>query len=159
MRDDISLLRAHAEDWIRVMQLAHPMISTINRLSAEGQNLRWVHSLERGCVANWGALIATPDLVTQSKVQRALSESSCPSCLTVKLVGNAHVSKWPPGLSTLEVRRANRRYCESYQCRKIPGEQAIVIMAVDNSHMNGNMVLEPGLLIIFSYGIDVPNQP
>lgn len=93
MREDISLLRAHAEDWIRVMQLAHPMISTINRLSAEGKKLRWVHSLERGCVANWGALIATPDLVTQSKVQRALRESSCPSCLTIKLVGNAHVSR------------------------------------------------------------------
>ena len=38
--------------------------------------------------------------------------------------------------------------------RKIPGKQAVVVMACDNQHIGEEMILEPGLVMIFAHGIE-----
>ncbi len=70
----------------------------------------------------------------------------------------------------IETRQDNRKYYESYVCRRIIGKQAVIILSCDNRHMNESMgkkifekknlfiylfilVLEPGLVIIFSHGV------
>ena len=83
---------------------------------------------------------------------------------------NAHERRWPPGLQTLETRQMNRRYdltcdleslhwklCrqyEQYTARRIPGKQAVVVMACDNTHISDDMILEPGIVMIFAHGIE-----
>ncbi|CAF5148185.1 unnamed protein product, partial [Rotaria socialis] len=42
---------------------------------------------------------------------------------------------------------------ESYVCRRIIGEQAIVVLSCDNRHMNQSMISEPGIVMIFSHGV------
>lgn len=162
MEENVSL--THTEDCIRATRYAHPVFPT-NDLSDEAQNLRWLHSIQRARVTNWDYLIVDPDSIMQNRVKRALSVSGCPPRLAIELAKNSHVERWPPGLCSLEIRRTyprgimpNRRHYENYYCRKIPGEQAIVITAFDNPHMNDDMVLEPGLVMIFSHGIDVTKQ-
>lgn len=34
------------------------------------------------------------------------------------------------------------------------GKQAVVVMACDNAHMNEDMLLKPGLVMIFAHGIE-----
>lgn len=67
---------------------------------------------------------------------------------------NAHESRWPPGLLTLETRQINRRLYEKYVCRRVPNKQAVVVMAIDNMHMCDDLILEPGLVMIFAHGIE-----
>ena len=87
-------------------------------------------------------------------IKRALSESGCPPHIIQDLMENAHERRWPPGLSSLEIRQLNRRQYENYVCRRIPGKQAVTVMACDNGHMSPDMVLEPGLIMIFAHGVE-----
>ena len=48
----------------------------------------------------------------------------------------------------------NRRQYENYICKRVPGKQAVVVMACDNHHMNDDMLLDPGLVMIFAHGIE-----
>ena len=48
----------------------------------------------------------------------------------------------------------NRRQYEQYVCRRIANKQAVVVMACDNMHMSDDMILEPGLVMIFAHGIE-----
>ena len=41
-----------------------------------------------------------------------------------------------------------------YVCRRVPNKQAVVVMACDNAHMSDDMILEPGLVMIFAHGIE-----
>ncbi|XP_017586949.1 PREDICTED: E3 ubiquitin-protein ligase NRDP1 [Corvus brachyrhynchos] len=63
-------------------------------------------------------------------------------------------SQRPQGLATLETRQMNRRYYENYVAKRIPGKQAVVVMACENQHMGEDMVLEPGLVMIFAHGVE-----
>ena len=116
-------------------------------------------------------------------IKRALSESGCPPHIIQDLMENAHERRWPTGLSSLEIRQLNRRQYENYICRRIPGKQAVAgnfflnlnsffdhpteivnvfiysvtlvaVMACDNGHMNPDMILEPGLIMIFAHGVE-----
>ena len=87
-------------------------------------------------------------------IKRALSESGCPPHIIQDLMENAHERRWPTGLSSLEIRQLNRRQYENYVCRRIPGKQAVAVMACDNGHMNPEMILEPGLIMIFAHGVE-----
>ena len=49
---------------------------------------------------------------------------------------------------------AFRRQYEQYVCKRIPGKQAVVVMACDNTHISDDMILEPGLVMIFAHGIE-----
>ena len=51
-------------------------------------------------------------------------------------------------------RQANRRKYEEYVTKRVPGKQAIVIMASENEHMGDSMVVAPGLAMIFAHGVE-----
>ena len=36
----------------------------------------------------------------------------------------------------------------------ITGKQAVVVMACDNRHMAEDMIMEPGLVMIFAHGVE-----
>ncbi|XP_023232739.1 E3 ubiquitin-protein ligase NRDP1 isoform X2 [Centruroides vittatus] len=149
-RRELNLLK----ECIRAIRLSSPSIPAIVESIEQDEVVRWASSLQRARVTRWGGMISTPDAVLQSMVRRALSESGCPPHIINDLMENAHERRWPPGLSTLETRQMNRRYYENYVCKRIPGKQAVVVMACDNSHMNADMLLEPGLVMIFAHGIE-----
>lgn len=114
----------------------------------------WMRSLSRARVTRWGGMISTPDVNLQELVRKAMIDSHCPLSLANELMENSHERRWPPGLSTLEIRQINRRYYDRYVCRKIPGQQAVIAFACENHHINEDMMLEPGLVMIFAHGIE-----
>ena len=116
--------------------------------------MRWSGTLPRARVTRWGGMISTPDAVLQAMIKRSLQESGCPGHIVNELMENAHERRWPPGLQTLETRQMNRRQYEQYVCKRIPGKQAVVVMACDNTHISDDMILEPGLVMIFAHGIE-----
>ena len=106
-------------------------------------------------------MISTPDTDLQAQIRRSLADSGIPSPnvngqsqMLDDLMANAHERRWPPGLLTLETRQMNRRQYEQYVCRRVPGRQAVVVMACDNAHMSDDMICEPGLVMIFAHGIE-----
>ena len=121
----------------------------------------WCNSLPRAKVTRWGGMISTPDTDLQAQIRRSLADSGIPSTnvngqsqMLDDLMANAHERRWPPGLLTLETRQMNRRQYEQYVCRRVPGRQAVVVMACDNAHMSDDMICEPGLVMIFAHGIE-----
>ncbi|XP_036307377.1 E3 ubiquitin-protein ligase NRDP1-like [Pipistrellus kuhlii] len=116
--------------------------------------LRWVSSLQPARVTRWGGMISTPDAGLQAAIERSLLDSGCPAPLVGELIQNAHERSWPQGLATLETRQTNRRCYKNYVAKRIPGRQAVVVMACENRHMGEGMVREPGLIMIFSQGVE-----
>ena len=111
-------------------------------------------TLKMAKVKRWGGMISTPDNILQAIIKRALVDSGCPPHLVNELMFNSHERKWPQGLSTLETRQTNRRKYEMYIPRRIPGKQAIVIMACENEHMGEALIMSPGIVMIFAHGIE-----
>lgn len=113
-------------------------------------------------------------------IKRALSESGCPPHILDDLMENCHERRWPRGLCSLETRQENRRIYDNYVCRRIPGEwgfciismlftnvpfpntnvshsagkQAVLVLSCDNAHMAEDVMVEPGLVMIFAHGIE-----
>ncbi|XP_022664110.1 E3 ubiquitin-protein ligase NRDP1-like isoform X2 [Varroa jacobsoni] len=114
----------------------------------------WSSNLNIARVTRWGGMISTPDRVLQNMVKRALIDSGCPLGVINELIENAHERKWPRGLDTLETRQRNRRAFENFVCKRIPGKQAVVALACDNMHMGDDMMVQPGLIMIFAHGIE-----
>ncbi|CAF1276658.1 unnamed protein product [Rotaria magnacalcarata] len=141
------------QEFIRVTRANDPTISCFLECVENNQVLCWSNSLQLARVTHWGGMISTPDIVLQNAIREALLESGCPIQITNELIENAHERHWPQGLSTLETRQINRRHYESYVCRRIIGEQAIVVLSCDNRHMNQSMISEPGIVMIFSHGV------
>lgn len=123
-------------------------------LPAGAARRRWVSALQPARVTRWGGMISTPDAVLQAVIKRSLLESGCPLAVVTGLIENSHERKWPPGLSTLETRQMNRRYYENYVTKRVPGKQAVVAMALENQHMGDDMIVEPGLVMIFAHGVE-----
>ncbi|XP_076350727.1 E3 ubiquitin-protein ligase NRDP1-like isoform X2 [Tachypleus tridentatus] len=142
------------KECIRTITISHPYVPNLVESIGQDEISRWTSSLQRARVTRWGGMISTPDVVLQAMVKRALIESGCPSHIINDLMENAHERRWPSGLSTLETRQTNRRQYENYVCKRIPGKQAVVVMACDNSHMNVDLLLNPGLVMIFAHGIE-----
>ena len=115
---------------------------------------QWLTRLQPARVTRWGGMISTPDAVLQAVIRRCLADSGCPPSILNELMENAHERKWPTGLSTLETRQLNRRRYEQFVSKRIPGKQAVVIMACENEHMGESMSVEPGLVMIFAHGIE-----
>lgn len=107
-------------------------------------------------------------------IKRALSESGCPPHILDDLMENCHERRWPRGLSSLETRQDNRRIYDNYVCRRIPGtykhkteccavtlittslslgKQAVLVLSCDNGHMAEDVMVEPGLVMIFAHGV------
>lgn len=142
----------------RVINLPHALPILPNDLPQPDHYVneihQWLRGLQSARVTRWGGMISTPDAVLQAVIRRALADSGCPAAILNELMENAHERKWPPGLSTLETRQLNRRRYEQYVCKRIPGKQAVVIMACENEHMGESMTLDPGLVMIFAHGIE-----
>lgn len=147
---EIQLLK----EFMRAMRTSNPTMRAIADQMEQDEVVRWTNALTRARVTRWGGMISTPDAVLQSVIKRALSESGCPAHIINDLIENAHERHWPTGLNSLETRQMNRRSYENYVCKRIPGKQAVVVMACDNTHMNDDMFLVPGLVMIFAHGIE-----
>ena len=115
---------------------------------------QWLSLLRPARIRHWGGIISTPDSILQSIIRQALASSGCPHYLLVELMSNAHERRWPPGLSVLETRQLNRSRYEQYVTKQVPGKQAVVIMASENEHMGDNMIVSPGMIIIFAHGVE-----
>lgn len=90
----------------------------------------------------------------QTMIKRTLSEYNCPPHVIDELMENCHERKWPPGLNSLETRQSSRRQYENYICKRVPGKQAVLVLHCDNTHMPEDMMVEPGLVMIFAHGIE-----
>ncbi|CAF1224771.1 unnamed protein product [Adineta ricciae] len=141
------------QEFIRTICTTNPSIACCLERVENNEILRWSGRLELARVTHWGGMISTPDIVLQDTIKHALLESGCPLDVTNELMENAHERHWPEGLSTLETRQLNRRHYESYVCRRIVGQQAVVVLSCDNRHMDDIMLVEPGIIVIFSHGV------
>uniref|UniRef100_A0AAZ3Q118 E3 ubiquitin-protein ligase NRDP1 n=1 Tax=Oncorhynchus tshawytscha TaxID=74940 RepID=A0AAZ3Q118_ONCTS len=147
---DIQLLKAY----MRAIRSANPNLQNLEETIEYNEILEWVNSLQPARVTRWGGMISTPDAVLQAVIKRSLIDSGCPPSIVNDLIENAHERNWPAGLATLETRQMNRRYYENYVAKRIPGKQAVVVMACENQHMGEDMILEPGLVMIFAHGVE-----
>ena len=147
---EIQLLK----EMVRAMRLGTGGVRGLQDQIEDDEVMRWSGTLPRARVTRWGGMISTPDAVLQAMIKRSLQESGCPNHIVNELMENAHERRWPPGLQTLETRQMNRRQYEQYVCKRIPGKQAVVVMACDNTHISDDMILEPGLVMIFAHGIE-----
>ena len=50
--------------------------------------------------------------------------------------------------------QVNRVCYEQYVTRRVPGRQAVVVLFLENQHMDSSFVRNPGLVLIFAHGID-----
>lgn len=151
LKREVSILK----DYVRAIRTSNPNGCPAIVESFEQDEIeRWSSTLQRARVTRWGGMISTPDVSLQESVRKALIDSGCPHHILNELMENSHERRWPPGLSTLEIRQMNRRLYDNYVCRRIPGRQAVVVMTCDNPHMNEDMLLDPGLVMIFAHGIE-----
>jgi len=148
--NDLRLLK----ECIRVLRSNNPNVKSLLEHLENDEVVRWATSLPLARVTRWGGMISTPDTVLQAVIKRALIESNCPSHIINELMENAHERHWPPGLCTLETRQLNRRYYESFVCKRIPSKQAVVVMACDNRHVEPHLIVEPGMVMIFAHGVE-----
>lgn len=142
------------KDFMRAMRISNPTMRAIADQMERDEVIRWSGSLQRARVTRWGGMISTPDEVLQTMIRRSLLESGCPSHIINELMENCHERNWPTGLNSLETRQNNRRQYENYVCKKIPGKQAVLVLLCDNAHMSEEMMVEPGLVMIFAHGIE-----
>ncbi|XP_055870807.1 E3 ubiquitin-protein ligase NRDP1-like isoform X1 [Biomphalaria glabrata] len=150
-------------DALRAVRIMNPRVREIQTTMENEDLTRWVNSLQPARVTRWGGMISTPDAVLQAVIKRALVESGSPSHVVAELMENAHERRWPTGLSTLETRQLNRRQYENYVTKRIPGfdefictsgKQAVVVMYCENQHMPEDLIIEPGLVMIFAHGVE-----
>ncbi|XP_060065601.1 E3 ubiquitin-protein ligase NRDP1-like [Ylistrum balloti] len=142
------------KEYMRSMRVSNPRMREIQSEMENADVVRWAGSLQPARVTRWGGMISTPDAVLQAVIKRALIDSGCPSHIVNELMENAHERRWPSGLSTLETRQLNRRQYENYVTKRIPGKQAVVVMACENQHMPEDLIMEPGLVMIFAHGVE-----
>lgn len=149
-RREMQLLK----DFMRAMRISNPSMRAIADAMERDEVLRWSNSLQRARVTRWGGMISTPDEILQRMIKRTLTEMGCPPHILDDLMENCHERRWPPGLCSLETRQNNRRQYENYVCKRVPGKQAVLVLACDNGHMGEDMMVEPGLVMIFAHGIE-----
>ncbi|CAG9861948.1 unnamed protein product [Phyllotreta striolata] len=149
-RREMQLLK----DFMRAMRISNPSMRAIADAMERDEVLRWSNSLQRARVTRWGGMISTPDEILQRMIKRTLTEMGCPPHILDDLMENCHERRWPPGLCSLETRQNNRRQYENYICKRVPGKQAVLVLSCDNPHMGEDMMVEPGLVMIFAHGIE-----
>lgn len=149
-RREMQLLK----DFMRAMRISNPSMRAIADAMERDEVLRWSNSLQRARVTRWGGMISTPDEILQRMIKRTLTEMGCPPHILDDLMENCHERRWPPGLCSLETRQNNRRQYENYICKRVPGKQAVMVLSCDNVHMGEDMMVEPGLVMIFAHGIE-----
>ncbi|XP_024877284.1 E3 ubiquitin-protein ligase NRDP1 elgi isoform X3 [Temnothorax americanus] len=142
------------KDFMRALRVSNPAMRAIADQMERDDVVRWSASLPRARVTRWGGMISTPDELLQTMIKRTLSEYNCPPHVIDELMENCHERKWPPGLNSLETRQNSRRQYDNYVCKRVPGKQAVLVLHCDNMHMPEDMMVEPGLVMIFAHGIE-----
>ncbi|EDX10611.1 GD14579 [Drosophila simulans] len=142
------------QDFMRAMRVSNHAMRAIADQMERDEVIRWSSTLPRARVTRWGGMISTPDDALQLMIKRALSESGCPPHILDSLMEFCHERRWPRGLSSLETRQTNRRIYDNYVCRRIPGKQAVLVLSCDNLHMTEDVMIDPGLVMIFAHGIE-----
>lgn len=142
------------KDFMRAMRVTNPTMRAIADQMERDEVVRWCNTLATARVTRWGGMISTPDDALQLMIKRALSECGCPPHILDDLMENCHERRWPRGLNSLETRQNNRRIYDAYVCRRIPGKQAVLVLSCDNQHMSEDVMVEPGLVMIFAHGIE-----
>lgn len=142
------------KEYMRSMRVSNPRMREIQTEMEQSDIVRWTNSLQTARVTRWGGMISTPDAVLQAVIKRSLIDSGCPSHIVNELMENAHERRWPAGLATLETRQINRRQYENYVTKRIPGKQAVVVTSIENQHMPEDLIMEPGLVMIFAHGVE-----
>lgn len=142
------------KDFMRALRVSNPAMRAIADQMERDEVVRWSATLPRARVTRWGGMISTPDELLQTMIKRTLSEYNCPPHVIDELMENCHERKWPPGLNSLETRQNSRRQYDNYVCKRVPGKQAVLVLHCDNTHMPEDMMVEPGLVMIFAHGIE-----
>lgn len=151
LRNDVAVL----QECIRSLRSANiPRQQMLQPCIERNEVTCWTESLNFAKVTRWGGVISTPDVVLQTVIKRALIDASCPLSIADDLMENAHERRWPVGLCTLETRQVHRPRYKDYVVRRIRGKQAILIMHFENRHMGEDLVMQPGIVIIFAHGIE-----
>ncbi|CAI6350005.1 unnamed protein product [Macrosiphum euphorbiae] len=140
--------------YVRALRVCNPSVRAVADELERDEIERWSSSLPQARVTRWGGMISTPDEYLQNNIKQALIESGCPAHILDDLVKNCHERNWPSGLSSLETRQHNRRHYDRYNCKRIPGKQAVIVLPCDNIMVSDDMMSEPGLIMIFAHGIE-----
>jgi len=139
----------------RELQLSKDAMRAISDQMERDKVVRWSSTLARARVTRWDSMICTPpDFFYLIIIKHALSESGCPPHILDDLMKNCHERRWSRGLRSLERRQNNRRIYDNYVCRRIPEKQAVLVLSCDNAHMTEDVMVDPGLVMIFTHGID-----
>lgn len=162
---------------MRALKINNPSLRAIadamDRDQLDREVVQWSTTLQSARVTRWGGMISTPDDALQRMIKRTLNEMGCPVHILDDLMENCHECRWPPGLCSLETRQNNRRQYENYVCKRVPGlflpynrltylvnglfnqgKQAVLVLHCDNLHMGEDMMVEPGLVMIFAHGVE-----
>lgn len=146
------------KDLMRALKINNPSLRAIadamDRDQLDREVVQWSTTLQPARVTRWGGMISTPDDALQRMIKRTLNEMGCPVHILDDLMENCHECRWPPGLCSLETRQNNRRQYENYVCKRVPGKQAVLVLHCDNLHMGEDMMVEPGLVMIFAHGVE-----
>ncbi|XP_050435465.1 E3 ubiquitin-protein ligase NRDP1-like [Adelges cooleyi] len=114
-------------------------------------------TLEQVEVLRWDLLIMSPDNDLWDRVNYLLGKIDFPYRLTRAILERYNINSWPSGISgtQLQYNEEKKILLNKYICRRIPGvlsdnkEEALIVFASDNTHMPPDMIVEPGLLMIF----------
>ncbi|GBP96192.1 E3 ubiquitin-protein ligase NRDP1 [Eumeta japonica] len=87
--------------------------------------IRWSSTLARARVTRWGGMISTPDDALQASMPGIVVWRALP--YNVDLVQSQTV---------------------------MAGKQAVLVLSCDNAHMSEDVMVEPGLVMIFAHGIE-----
>ena len=116
----------------------------------------WCKRLPKANVTDWGRFYDTPGASHQEDIRQSLADSGIPTefqkLLDVLMV-NSHEKCWPEGLRTKVERIKRRDQFKQYVLRRVPGKQAVVVMACENEHMSNDMIFKPGFVMIFREGV------
>ena len=116
----------------------------------------WCKRLPKANVTDWGRFYDTPGASHQEDIRQSLADSGIPTefqKLLDVLMANSQENWWPEGLRTQEEREKRKDKYTQYALRRVPGKQAVVVMASENEHMSNDMIFKPGFVMIFREGV------
>ncbi|XP_078324494.1 E3 ubiquitin-protein ligase NRDP1-like [Crassostrea virginica] len=142
------------KDCMRSIVESNPQMKQVQSIMEDADFTRWHRRLQTARVTRWGSMTSSPDAAMCADIWNALTDSGCPLRLANELIERSTDKNWPNGLSTLPMRQLNRGECAKYVTKRIPGKQAVVILSRDNGHMPRDLIMEPGLVMMFSNSVE-----
>ncbi|RXG69672.1 E3 ubiquitin-protein ligase NRDP1 [Armadillidium vulgare] len=128
----------------KIAELQQDIIENKFQLNEQKQEIQLLKDFMRAMRSSNPQMRAIADQMEQDEVVRWSST-----------LGRARVTRWGGMISTPDAMlQMNRRMYENYISKRVPGKQAVVVLACDNRHMNEDMILDPGLVMIFAHGIE-----